>query len=224
MYCCKGSRNIHTVDQVEVLRYDLRAWARKIQSVALLSPAKVMQLKDEMFRQVRFVSPDDPTNSSIDKTKLVSRDVDTLHSREGEVPVITFANLCICEGSNEATRCGINVDGDIHASRLFILVQDVVDLPDWLVVSGVGTSENNEHTYRVLVNVLLDKLWVEAIVGFGRHGQNSSLNLEVARKLLQRNLSIRSHENIGLRRILACSLALFLPTPLHGKTSQVDGF
>ena len=62
----------------------------------------------------------------------------------------------MCERCDEATAGSIDVDRDVNAGVLLVLVQNVVDLPDGLVVTGLGASEDDEDANGVLINVLLD--------------------------------------------------------------------
>lgn len=64
------------VDQVVVLRNDLSTWTRKVQCVRLFRAAEIVELEDQMFRQVTFVSPDDPANTSVHQAEFMPRGVD----------------------------------------------------------------------------------------------------------------------------------------------------
>lgn len=51
----------------------------EIEGEGWLVSTKVVYVEDEFIRQVLFVPPDNPSNSSIDKAVLVATDVDALH-------------------------------------------------------------------------------------------------------------------------------------------------
>ena len=60
------------VDEEEVLGDDLGAGAGEVEGVGFLGAAEVVELEDEVFGQVGLVSPDDPADSCVDESELVS--------------------------------------------------------------------------------------------------------------------------------------------------------
>jgi len=90
------------------------------------------------------------------------------------------------------------VDGNVDAGLLLILVQDVVDLLDWLVMTGVSGTKDNEDTNGVLVNVLLDELWVKPVLRLGADWKDASLYLEVASELCYLSASRKKHQETSL--------------------------
>ena len=89
------------VDEVKVLRDDLRARPRKVQRVRLLRAAEVVQLEDEVFWQLRLVAPDDEADACEAEAKLVPGRVDALDARELKVP-FGASGLYVGKGRDEA--------------------------------------------------------------------------------------------------------------------------
>lgn len=89
------------MNEIVVLRDDLRSRSGEVQSVGLLCSAQIVQLKHQMLGQVALVSPDDPSNTSIDQPEFVSTDVDRLDAGKLKVPLL--ACLGMRERSNERT-------------------------------------------------------------------------------------------------------------------------
>ena len=79
------------------------------------------------------------------------------------------------------------------------------------------TSENDVDTDCVLIDVFHSPLGVQSVVALLRNGNEAHFNLEVARKLLERNLSIGTHDDVRAWFVdgLASGLALLLPDTLH---------
>lgn len=77
------------VDEVVVLRDDLRARPREVEGVGFFGAAKVVQLEDEVPGKVGFVTPNDPTDAGVDKPELVAGCVDGFDAGELEVPGVT---------------------------------------------------------------------------------------------------------------------------------------
>lgn len=67
-----------------------------------------------------------------------------------------------------------------------------MDLFHGLVMSGVRASHNHKDPNGVLVNVLLDELRVQAIVGCGANRKDTGFDFEVSCELLQSNLVVLS--------------------------------
>jgi hypothetical protein len=90
------------MDQVVVLRNDLRSRPGKVKSERLLRAAKVVELEDEMLGEIALIPPDDPANTCIDEAELVAADVDRLHPWEFKVPLLT--SFGVREWGDEASR------------------------------------------------------------------------------------------------------------------------
>lgn len=126
--------------------------------------------------------------------------------------------------SHEPPAGRIHVDRDVMAGLSLVLVQDSGDLLDGLEVARVGAAQNDEDANGVLVQALSDQVRIEAELTLLRHVEDPRLDLEVPRKLLQRDLGVGAHDDVGSRRVLARRPALFLPSALHGQPSEMDGF
>lgn len=64
------------MDQIVVLRYNLSARAREVERVRLFGAAEVVELEDEVLGEIRFVAPNDPTDTGVDETVFVAGGVD----------------------------------------------------------------------------------------------------------------------------------------------------
>lgn len=120
-----------------------------------------MQLENQVLRQIALVPPDNPANTSVDKTKLMTASVDGFDSRKLEIPPLT--GFGVREWGNEASRCSINVDGNVIASLLLIGIQDIVDLFYWFIVACVSATQDDKNAYSVLIDVLLHQLGVQTV-------------------------------------------------------------
>lgn len=60
------------VDEVIVLDQDVGAGASEVERVGLLGAAEVVELEDEVFGEIGFISPDDPTDPGVDKAVFVA--------------------------------------------------------------------------------------------------------------------------------------------------------
>ncbi len=76
------------VDEVVVLRDDVRAGSREVESEGLLGAAEIVQLEDEVPGQVGFVAPDYPADAGVDEPELVAGCIDGFDAGELEVPIV----------------------------------------------------------------------------------------------------------------------------------------
>ena len=60
------------MNEVEVLGDDRRRRSREIEGEGILHRSKVMKLEDQIFGKVGLVTPDDPSNSDIAQSELMS--------------------------------------------------------------------------------------------------------------------------------------------------------
>lgn len=60
------------MNEVKVLSNDLGTGSREIQGIGLFCSSKVVKFKDQVLGEIRLVAPDDPPNSGVHETKLVS--------------------------------------------------------------------------------------------------------------------------------------------------------
>lgn len=125
-------------------------------------------------------------------------------------------------GNESAARC-INMDRNIDARPILVLIENLRNLLDWLVVPGICAAENNKHANGVLVNVLSHEIGVQPELALRRHGEDAGFHLKVARKLLEGHLGIGTHDDVWLERVLALGASELLPAPLHGQSAEVDG-
>jgi hypothetical protein len=201
-----------------------------------------VKLEDEVLGQMRFVAPDNPSDAAVRKSELVTGGVDGHHTRELEIP----EQLRVREGSDEAARSAVNVDRYTVARARLVLVQEVGHLLHRLIVTRVRTggerknllqrqyeegtkgnnsrAEDDEHSDRVLVHKLHRPLRVKAVLALHAHRHKSALNIEVSRELLERDLRVCAHDNVGAWFVDALSLrlALLLPNLLHRQTAELD--
>ena len=219
------------VHEIEILRDDWMRRAGEVERERILDGAEVVQLEDEVLREELGGTPDDPTDTDVRKTELVTGGIDRHNARDLEVPEVVRGR----EWRDETSRRAINVDWDGVSRTGLVLVEQVRDLIYGLIVPSIGTydsglevtdsytaqiltAKNDIDADGVLVNVVHGLLWVEAIVALFRNRNEAALNLEVTRKLLEGDLRVRTHDDVGTGLVdrLACLLALLLPDALHG--------
>ena len=58
----------------------------EIEGESGLVSSKIVDMKDKFFRQIFFVPPDNPTNSSINKPILMATHINTLYKWQPKVP------------------------------------------------------------------------------------------------------------------------------------------
>jgi len=93
-------------DQLVVLAQDLGSTTREVESKRSLISTEVVDVEDELGRQVLGVTPDAPTNTGVDKTVLVARHVDGDDLLKTEVP----DKIGVDKRCNKTTRSGINYE------------------------------------------------------------------------------------------------------------------
>lgn len=86
-------------DHLVVLRDDVRCTFGKVEGEGSLVSTEVVDVEDELLGKIFWRSPDDPTNTGVDQTIFVARDVDGDYLFELEVPL----EVGVDEGSDEAT-------------------------------------------------------------------------------------------------------------------------
>lgn len=59
-------------DQVIILANDLHSRTREVQGEGLLGATEVVQLEDEVFRQIRTITPNGPSKPCINQAKFMS--------------------------------------------------------------------------------------------------------------------------------------------------------
>lgn len=81
------------MDEVVVLRDDLRTGPREIEGVGFFGAAEIVQLEDEVPGEVGFVAPDYPANAGVDKPEFVAGCVDGFDARELEIPIVVGGQM-----------------------------------------------------------------------------------------------------------------------------------
>jgi len=142
-------------------------------------------------------------------------------TRDAEVPF----ELGRREGRDEGPRRAVDVDRDGVAGLCLVLVEERGHLLHRLVVSGVGTSKDDVDTNGVLIDELHGLFGVKPIMALLGDRHKARLHVEVTSELLERDLRIRAHDDVGAGLVdaLAGGLALLLPDALHREASELNG-
>lgn len=146
-------------DQLIVLSDDLRRSAGEVECEGSLISTEVVDVEDQLLREILGITPDHPANTRVDKTILVTRDVDGCDLLKTEIP----EQVRVDERSNEATGSGIDVDVDINIT----LNQEIVDSLCVLVLAGVCGTQNGADTDGVLVDKVNGLLGVDYVAVLG---------------------------------------------------------
>ena len=85
----------------------------EIESESGLISSKVVNVENKFFRQVFLAPPDNPTDSSIDKTIFVATNVNALHKGKSEVPF----KLWVQKWCNKSTTSCINMNLGIPSAE-----------------------------------------------------------------------------------------------------------
>jgi hypothetical protein len=91
-------------DQLVVLAQDLGSSTREVEGKGSLVSTEVVDVEDQLGRQVLGVTPDAPANTGVDETILVAGNVDRDDLLKTEVP----DEVRVDERCNETTGCGID--------------------------------------------------------------------------------------------------------------------
>lgn len=201
-------------DQLVILANNMGGTLGEVQSETSLVGSEIIDVEDQLLGQVLGRAPDDPTNTGVDQTVLVSGDVDGDDLLETEVP----GQIGLGEGSDKATASGIDVDGAVNAT----LNKQVVDGLDVLILTSVGSTDNGTDTNCVLIHQIDSLLGVDDKAGSGTVDV-LLLNIKVASGLLPTHLHGTVHDNVGTGVVLTLGLALVLPALLHGQSTEHDG-
>jgi hypothetical protein len=92
------------MNKVEVLYDDWRSGARKVEREGVLNRTEIMEFKNEIFGKMGLVAPEDPTNTNISQSKLVTGSVDRDNPWEFEIPEEFWCS----ERGDKCTRGSIN--------------------------------------------------------------------------------------------------------------------
>lgn len=107
--------------EVEVLCDDRVGGAREVQRERVLDRAEVVQLEDQVLGQVLLRPPDDPSDTDVRESKLVSGRVDRHDAGDLEVPQVLRRR----ERRDERARRAVDVDRHRVARALLVLVEQV---------------------------------------------------------------------------------------------------
>lgn len=118
------------------------------------------------------------------------------------------------------------MDRDTDSRPLLVLIEKVGHLLYRLVVTSVGTAEDDINANGILIDVVHSFLRVEPILALSTDWYEAAFNLEVTCKFFKCDLGIRTHYDVRARLVygLALSFATLLPESLHGETTKLYGF
>lgn len=87
------------------------------------------------------------------------------------------------------------------------------------------TAEDNKHADSILINKLHRFFGVKSVVALDRNGNEPALDFEIPGEFLKGDLGICTHYDVWARfmNALASGFSFFLPDPLHGKTTKLNG-
>lgn len=87
----------------------------EIEGEGWLIRSKIVDMEDELIRQIFLAPPDDPPDSGVDEAVLVSTDIDALHQRQPEIPF----QVRVQERRNESAARRIYMDWSIPSNPNF---------------------------------------------------------------------------------------------------------
>ena len=206
-------------DEVVVLREHHRRPGREVQGEGGVGLAQVVLLEHEVRREVGLLTEDQPADAGVDQAELVPGDVDRPDLLEPEVPL----RVGIEERPHEATAGTVDVQGHVEPALVLDPDQEVVDADDVVLVAGECGAQHGGDADRVLVDVRLDVLRPDRVLG-GVEGHDAWLDVEVAAELLPDDVHIAAEHQVGTGGRQSSRLAAFPPVPLQGQAAQHDGF
>ena len=86
---------------------------RKIEGESRLISAEVVDVENQLLRQLLLATPDHPADARVYEPVLVATCVDALHPLQSEVPL----DFGVDEWRHEATACRIHVNWNIPPAR-----------------------------------------------------------------------------------------------------------
>lgn len=126
---------------VEHLAEDGMRRPREVEVEAIVRLAEVVQLKDYVLGEINVRAPDTPSDADGAHAVLVSGRIDGVHTGHAEVP----QQIWVDKGCHKATGGRVDVDRDVDAGFLLVLVQLVCDGLHAFECTSVGASENHEQ-------------------------------------------------------------------------------
>ena len=201
-------------EEVVVLRDNLSAWSREIQGEGWHVATEIIDVEDQILRQIGLLSPDHPPRSERRQAEFVTRSIDRLDPRETEVP----HQIRRAEWSEESAAGRVDVDGNIQAGASLQIVECGGDRGDRFVVPCECHAERGHHADGVLVAALHRFLGRhdEAAIG---HGDLTQLDVPIAREFLPANLH-RTADEVRFVRRLSFGAAFGPPAPFHGHPAE----
>jgi len=169
-------------DELVVLTDDLGGTFGKVKGEGSLVSSEVVDIEDELFREVFGGSPDDPAYTGVNESILVTTGVDRHNLLESEIPLKFRYN----ERSYKSTTGSINVNDRID----ILLDQQIIDSLSIFVLPSICCAKNDTDTNRVLIHKL-DSLLRINDVSLRRAVNILLLDLEVSGGLLPADLDGR---------------------------------
>lgn len=107
-----------------------------------LISSEIVNVEDELVRQIFFTSPNDPTDACVHKSILVSTNVDALHKWQAKVP----CKLWIYKWCDEATTRCIHMNWSIPSATIStvhssIQVQDELEYHNFVLKAATDGSK-----------------------------------------------------------------------------------
>lgn len=134
-------------DEVVVLSEYLRRRTREVESDLRDAGSEVIDRERHFVGQVLLVLPDDPTQTRVDQSELVTRGRDRVDPFQTEVPPLVGMQ----EGEDESARCGIDMDRNLVSGLAVVGVERLVEPFDVVVETRPGDAGDRHDADRVLV-------------------------------------------------------------------------
>ena len=204
-------------DEVVVLGDDLPGRPREVDLEDGHVASEIRDVEDQVVGEEGGVSPDDPADAERGETELVSGGRDGVDPLDAEVP----HELWCAERGDEATRGGIDVDGDVETGPSFQVVEGGGQGGDVFVAARVGDPKGGHHQDGVLVDLLEHLLWLHAEAAWC-HADLADLDVPVASELVPDDLD-RAADHVGLIGRLARLRTCLSPAPLGRHAGEHAG-
>ena len=193
-------------DHLVVLSDDLGSALGEIQGEGCLVCAEIIDVEDEFLGQVLGGAPDYPSDTRVDQSVLMARDVDRDDFLKAEIPF----KIGHHERSNEASTGGVDVDRTVN----ILLDEKVIDCLDIFVLPRIGRADDGADADRVLIDQLDAFFRVDHVAVFGAENV-AFFDLEVAGGFLPADLNSGIHNDVRFRVVFPFGFAPVLPALLH---------